>query len=234
MSALLYVGGGAAEAVNKESTETVFSSHEIASLINRREDVVSRNAPVECGHKPAETFFADGGIDVLFFHDRDASTGAGESLGVADHGRDTFAREIGNSRIGRRIERWIGRWSSSGKRHARRSAPVVLWAKPQASKSQSVDFAVTFELLVGLEPLESIDRILVPFSVWLTFEIAAIGESLLDLCVALSIRMQLIAGRGRSVRDPPGFCPAAHGMRSRSGMSTRFRGRYVSSTSRRL
>ncbi len=234
MSTLLYVGGGAAETVNKEPTETVFGSREIASLVNGREDVVSRNAAVERGNKPAETFFADDRIDVLFFHDRDANTGAGELLGIVDHRRTSFAREIGSSRIGWRIELGIRRWSSRGKRHARRSAPVMLWAKSQSSQSESVDFAVTFELLVGLEALESVDRIVVPFAVRLAFEIATISESLLDLRVALRIRMELITGGGSSMGNASGFRMPARCMRSRSGMSTVFRGRYVGSSSRRL
>lgn len=75
MSALFDVGSWTSEAVNEESTEAVFSAPEIAPSIQRRKDVVRWNAAVERGDQPAETFFADDRIDVLFFHDRDANTG---------------------------------------------------------------------------------------------------------------------------------------------------------------
>ena len=108
MSALFNVGIWAAEAVNEESTKAIFSSREIAPFIQRRKDVVRWNAAVERGDQPAEPFFADGRIDVLFFHDRDANTGGEILLRVGDRRWPGFCREFGSSRIGGRIERGIG------------------------------------------------------------------------------------------------------------------------------
>jgi hypothetical protein len=71
------------------------------------------------------------------------------------------------------------------------------WPKPQTGERERVDLAIVVEFLIGLEALQSIDRIISPFAIHLTLEIAAIGEGLLNLLVALRVRMSLIT-RARS------------------------------------
>lgn len=73
-----------------------------------------------------------------------------------------------------------------------------MWrSKPQIRKRKRVDFAVVVEFLIGLEALQSVHRVISPLPVYLAFEIAAVGERLLDLLVALWVRMKLIS-RARS------------------------------------
>ena len=59
MAALFDVARRASEAVNEKVAETLLRSSEIASGIHWTEDVVVRNAPVECRHQTVEAFFAD-------------------------------------------------------------------------------------------------------------------------------------------------------------------------------
>ena len=48
------------------------------------------------------------------------------------------------------------------------------WTETQAGESEGADLAIIGQLLINLEALQSVDRILSPFAVYLALEIASI------------------------------------------------------------
>ena len=95
--------------------------------------------------------------------------------------------------IGRSLQIGIWRGNRCG------STAVVFGAKAESDQRQRINFAVIGQLLIGLEAFQSVNRIVVPLAVDLSFEIAAVGKRLLNLLVPLRIRMQLVGRRGRDM-----------------------------------
>lgn len=77
--------------------------------------------------------------------------------------------------------------------------------EPQANKSQGVDFAVSRQVLGSLEALESIDRVISPFAVYLAGKVASLVERFLNFLIALRVGVQLITRR-RSRPRPASAC----------------------------
>lgn len=71
VTALLAIGRGAAEALDEEESETFFRAGEIVLRVKWAEDVVGRDAAVEGGDEAVKTFFADGGVNLIFGEGRD-------------------------------------------------------------------------------------------------------------------------------------------------------------------
>lgn len=84
----------------------------------------------------------------------------------------------------------------------------MFWPKAKAGECERIEFPIVFELLIRLEALQGVHRILAPLAVHLAVEIAAVGERLLNLLVALRVRMELIARPGsRSPVAARGLAP---------------------------
>jgi hypothetical protein len=57
--------------------------------------------------------------------------------------------------------------------------------------------AIIIQLLIGLKPLERIDGIVPPLTIYFAFEITFVGQRLLNLLVSVRLGAKLIGGRRR-------------------------------------
>ena len=103
---------------------------------------------------------------------------------------------------------WRRRRGSGGtarrKRRGGRYASVMRRPEAQRDQAQGIDFAIRnlvvgLQILVCLETFESVGGIVTPGAVHFAFEVAAIGQRLLDLLIAFRVWVQLIAWRRRYV-----------------------------------
>jgi hypothetical protein len=195
MSALLNVSCRAAKAVNEKAAEALFSAGEIPSPIDWPENVVGRDAPVKGGNETVEAVLADRGIYFVLLHERDRSTRSLVRSIVL--GRSSFRRKFGDwGNIGFRRSsfRRMGRIGGCGKRDSTGSGAIVLCAEAQSLEAQRVNLSIVIYLLVSLEVFKRRYRIVFPFTVDLTGEIAPIGKRLLDLAITFGVGMKLVAG----------------------------------------
>jgi len=63
----------------------------------------------------------------------------------------------------------------------------MLRPEAQSDEREGVDLSVVVQILVGLEAFQSINRIVIPLSVRVTFEIASIRKRFLDLGVTATV-----------------------------------------------
>jgi hypothetical protein len=66
VTALVAVGGGAAETLDEEEAEAFFGAGEVVLGVERAEDVVGADAAVEGGDQAVEAFVADAVVDLIF------------------------------------------------------------------------------------------------------------------------------------------------------------------------
>ena len=70
----------------------------------------------------------------------------------------------------------------------------MLWTEAETDQRRRADFAIVRQLLIGLELSYGGHGIVTPLAVDFTFEVAFIGERLLNFLVALGVRMRLVGG----------------------------------------
>ena len=76
---------------------------------------------------------------------------------------------------------------------------VVFGAEAQTNERQRCDVAVGIKQLpVHLEAAQGIFRVVAPLAIYFAFEIAFVGKGLLNLLIAIGVRVQLIRWPGRS------------------------------------
>ena len=80
MPARLDVARRTAETAYQKIAQPLFGAYKILCRIHRTEDVVGGNLPVECRDEAFEAFFADRGVDLMFFQEP-IITGAGGTSG---------------------------------------------------------------------------------------------------------------------------------------------------------
>jgi len=68
----------------------------------------------------------------------------------------------------------------------------VFWTKAKVDQRRRADFSIVRQLLIGLKLFYGRDGIVDPLALHLTFEVAFIGERLLNFLVAHRVRMCLV------------------------------------------
>ena len=68
----------------------------------------------------------------------------------------------------------------------------MLWTEAKVDQRRRADFSIVRQLLIGLKLFYGSDGIVAPLAIHLTFEVAFIGERLLNFLVAHRVRMCLV------------------------------------------
>ena len=70
----------------------------------------------------------------------------------------------------------------------------MLWAEAKADQRRRTDFSIVRKLLIDLKLFYGSNGIVAPFAVDVPFEVAFVGERLLNFLVARCVRMRWVGG----------------------------------------